>query len=83
MYTPSANKIEKTPVLQPLAFQWKETDNKVKQARNKVIWAGAKCSEARKQQGDSLGQGAQAGPLGGRVFGVRQDGEDDWESCSE
>lgn len=35
-----ANKIERTPVLKPLAFQQKETDNKVKQSAKKVAEAG-------------------------------------------
>lgn len=44
-----ANTIDKIPVLKPVAFQWKETDNKVKQATNKVILADAKCSDGNKQ----------------------------------
>lgn len=79
MDTKSANKIEKTPVLKPLALHWKETDNnvkrstiKVKRSTIKVTWAGAKCSEASKRGSvpASLGQGSQAGHVGGRAFGV-------------
>lgn len=79
VYTESANKSEKTPVLKLLAFQWKETDNKVKQSRNKVIWAGVKCSEARKQGRvtESLGRGRS-----GRAFGrVGIWGETAWGGC--
>ena len=49
-----AHKIEKTPLLKPLAFQWKETDHNVERSRNKVIRADAKCSEGNKQQSNSL-----------------------------